>query len=102
MNIKNAKDNVVFVDRDAKDFKLISMVFYNGRVPKEGGKNWYEPGVVVTEPGSKVQILHSVFSSNKATPLINRGETTIYGTSFTANEGYKVGNFIHLNSFIGS
>lgn len=64
------------------------MTFVGNEVPPND--NNVSPGVVAAELDTYLEVLHSSFSWNLATPIYSRGSLVVHGSYFHGNQGTKV------------
>ena len=88
IQINEAKDVVVNIDREKKNAKLIDMSFIGNTVPDNDEPK--STGVVMTELNSSLDILNSTFKWNGASGIYSRGSLLIHNSHFRGNRGSKV------------
>ncbi len=89
---RNAKDNIVHVDPDIKNAKLIDFEIYGSYVPESDNASL--GGLIVTAKGSSLQILRGKFGWNFASIVYNRGYNMIYDSVFRNNRNRRDGSMV--------
>ena len=104
LKITQAKDNIINVDKDAKNIRIIDMEVFKSSIP---GNNYNAPtGLISISPEASVQIIDSIFAWNQASIVENKGSLLIHGSQMKGNyvntENTDVSKFIGCYSQVKS
>lgn len=83
LKITQAKDNIINIDKDSKNIRIIDMEVFKSTIP---GNNYNAPtGLISIGPEASVQIIDSLFAWNQASIVENKGSLLIHGSKMRNN-----------------
>jgi len=83
LKITQAQDNIINIDSDVKNIRIIDMEVFKSTIP--GNKYGAPTALINIGLRASVQIINSLFSWNKASIVENRGSLMIHGSTMRHN-----------------